>query len=138
MKFQSKVDGWLALVLVGSVGVCLAAAFYLIVSTNLTESGWVVLSMLLIGVGLPMWLLLSTNYRVEGDWLAIRSGPYRWRIAVSDIQEIRPSRSILSSPALSLDRLEICHAGGSVMISPKDKSGFIAAIEQARKLNPTV
>jgi hypothetical protein len=43
------------------------------------------------------------------------------------------SRSPFSSPALSLDRLQIDYgAGKSILISPADKEGFIEAIEECR------
>lgn len=61
--------------------------------------------------------------------LLVRSGPFRWRIAIDGIESIRPSRSPLSSPALSLDRLEITYGGGRrLLISPEDREGFLEAI----------
>ena len=41
------------------------------------------------------------------------------------IKTIRPTRNPLSSPAMSLDRLELQFKNGEkIMISPKDKVGF--------------
>jgi hypothetical protein len=53
--------------------------------------------------------------------------------AVLDITAITPTSNPLSSPALSLDRLRIDYGKGrSVMISPRDKQGFLGAMESAR------
>jgi hypothetical protein len=48
---------------------------------------------------------------------------------VDEIESIRPTHNPLSSPALSLDRLNIeLHTGRNILISPKDKSGFLQAL----------
>ena len=76
-----------------------------------------------------MWLFASTDYRVSDGECLVRSGPFRWRIPLDDIEAVRATRNPLSSPALSLDRLEIRYAGGrKIMISPLDRAGFLAAI----------
>jgi hypothetical protein len=88
---------------------------------------------LLVGVGLPLWILGTTDYTIDGDELRIRSGPFRTRVRISGIAAITPTRNPLSSPALSLTRLRIDHDGSrSVMISPADCAGFLAAIEARR------
>lgn len=56
-------------------------------------------------------------------------GRLGWDIPLSDIDEVPPSDSPLSSPALSLDRLRVSYrargADRFVLISPQDKGGFI-------------
>jgi hypothetical protein len=85
-----------------------------------------------VGVVLPAWMLLATDYRVERDDCRVRSGPFRWTIPVSEIQSVRPTRNPRSSPALSLDRLEITYGGGRrLLVSPLDKDGFLSAIEKS-------
>jgi hypothetical protein len=81
-----------------------------------------------------LWLLSSTYYQVEAEVLEIHSGPFHWSVALSDIQSVRPSRSLLSAPApaLSLDRLELrCASGRQLLVSPRDRMGFLDAIGQA-------
>ena len=127
MTFRSKIDIWLILVLVA------ATAFPLLQVIAALRSGSTLLPHALIfGLlgGLFSWLILSTKYTVNIDVLLVQSGPFRWRIARNEITRIVPSKSILSSPALSLDRLRIDYAGGrnSILISPRDKDGFLRAI----------
>ena len=82
-------------------------------------------------VALPLWLLLDTNYTVTADTLQIRSGPFRWRIALSDVREVSPSRSWVSSPALSLDRVRIRYGvGRSILVSPREKQRFIDSLRE--------
>ena len=127
MTFRSKIDLWLFLVLAA------AAAVPLLQTLAALRNGENWLHHLIIfGLlgGFISWLLLSTKYTVNRDTLLVQSGPFRWRISRHEITGIVPSKSILSSPALSLDRLRIDYADGrhSILISPRDKDGFLKAI----------
>jgi len=88
-------------------------------------------------VALIAWTYRGTRYLVTDREVIARSGPFRWRIEIAGIESIRPSRSPLSSPAMSLDRLEIRYAGGRrLLISPEDREGFLEAVV-ARSRNLT-
>jgi hypothetical protein len=125
--FRSKIDLWLLIVLIAAAVIPLTQAM----AALQHGSSWIphVLIFVLLGGGF-LWLLFSTKYTVDKDTLAIQSGPFRWRIPKNDITRIAPSRSLISSPALSLDRLRIDYAGGqnSILVSPKDKIGFLKAV----------
>lgn len=127
MVFRSKIDLWLLVVLVAAA----AFPFTQAVAGLRNGSSWIphVLTFALLG-GIFSWLLLSTKYTVSQDTLLVQSGPFRWSIAKNEITQIVSSKSILSSPALSLDRLRIDYAAGGkfVLISPKDKDGFLKAV----------
>jgi hypothetical protein len=131
VNFPSKIDVWLAGLM------CIAAAAALLGGYVFASrvSGLGLLGAFCIGVvgaGLPLWMLLSTQYRVEGSELRIQSGPFRWKIATSSITSVTRTRSALSSPALSLDRLRIEYGSGkAIMISPLDREGFLRAIGRA-------
>ncbi|HLT37322.1 MAG TPA: PH domain-containing protein, partial [Enhygromyxa sp.] len=58
-----------------------------------------------------------------------RFGLVRSRLRYAEIRRVVPTRSMLSSPALSMDRLHV-DAGSSLgpLISPRDKSGFLDAL----------
>ena len=77
------------------------------------------------------------HYTLEGRNLIVRSGPFRWTIDVDEITGVEKASGFMmarSSPALSLDRLRIEYGrGASVMVSPRDRAGFMRAIEAARK-----
>lgn len=95
----------------------------------------------LIPIGLVTLLILNiytgTYYKITTDnRLIIKCGVVEsFDIEIKDIHSIRKSNNILSSPALSLDRLEINYKGGWVLVSPKDKKKFI---EDLRKVNPKI
>ncbi|MEM1261021.1 MAG: PH domain-containing protein [Pseudomonadota bacterium] len=125
MVFRSRQDGWVVALLIASVALGSVAVIPAVATGNLTVS--VVIS--IASVALVIWLLMATYYRVDDGELTIVSGPLSWRIDLTSIESIEPSRSVLAAPALSLDRLEIRYGGGrSVLVSPDDQAAFIAAI----------
>ncbi|UTW46302.1 PH domain-containing protein [bacterium SCSIO 12696] len=126
--FKSKIDAWLLVVLVGTILVCLAAAYITALQGQLISYA-LALSVVIGGAGLPVWLLLSTKYVVSNDELKVFSGPFSWIIPITSISSVNDTRSSISSPALSLDRLEIKYGHGKViMVSPNDKVRFRAVI----------
>lgn len=82
-------------------------------------------------------LFLTTRYIVEGTSLRVISGYlYHQTFDITAITEIKRTNSIISSPAASLDRMEIFFGHhDSVIISPKDKDGFLQHI---RRINPSI
>ena len=75
-----------------------------------------------------VWMYLTTDYRVEGNELMIRSGPFRWRVDLKSVGRLRATRSPLSAPALSFNRIEVEYGQSSILVSPADRRGFIRAI----------
>ncbi|MBB1473993.1 PH domain-containing protein [Luteimonas sp. MC1782] len=131
--YKSKTDAWLLAVLAVAIAVSLFAA--VVTVSDGSPAAWPVAAFIVvIGVGLPIWLLLSTRYTLEPRQLRVLSGPFKWHIKVADITSITPSSNALSSPALSLDRLRIDYGSGrSLMISPRNKERFLRDIEAARR-----
>lgn len=134
--FPSRVDSWL--VATGPLAALTAAtAVAGLAGPFVLNSGGTppMLALLAVIVALtlllPLWLVLDTNYTLTADDLLIRSGPFRWRIVLGDVREVSPSRSWISSPALSLDRLSIRYgADRSILVSPREKQRFIDALRQ--------
>lgn len=131
--YRSKIDAWLLAVLALAMAVSLVVTFMTFSAGS--PVAWLVAAVTVgIGVGLPLWLLLSTRYTLEPRRLVVQSGPFKWHIAVADITSITPSSNPLSSPALSLDRLRIDYGrSSSLMISPHNKDQFVRDIEAARR-----
>jgi len=131
--YRSKIDAWLLGVLALAMAVSLVVTFMTFSAGS--PVAWLVAAVTAgIGVGLPLWLLLSTRYTLEPRRLVVQSGPFKWHIAVADITSITPSSNPLSSPALSLDRLRIDYGrSSSLMISPHNKNQFVRDIEAARR-----
>lgn len=137
MVFRSAVDWWFYAVVIGAAVVTVSA---LVPVFTTGRAGAIALSVLAVAAsfGLVLWMMLATYYRVDGETLSVRSGPFHWTIPLAQIRSVKPSRSPLSSPALSLDRIEITYgADRSLMVSPKDRQGFLAAIGHPDALAPS-
>ena len=93
---------------------------------------WWIVAALVAPLGLMMWNLLSTYYVVSGDALSVRCLLIRKTVPLASVTMLRASRDFRSSPALSLDRIEVLYGNDSVLVSPKEKTAFIRAL-RARK-----
>jgi hypothetical protein len=123
-RFRSKIDAWL----VAALGLTAAVLSTAVVA--MLRGGVPVLAVIpAAGLGLVAWMMTATWYGLDETSLVVRSGPMRMEILLATIRAIRPTRSMLSAPALSLDRLEIQCDRGGVVVSPLDKAGFIQAIQ---------
>jgi membrane protein YdbS with pleckstrin-like domain len=128
--YPSKRDGWIVVLLWA------AAAVILFVAGNLWRAPApfalrLLISVLLILVAAFMlWTLYRTRYTLTESTLIVQSGPFRWVIDMKAITEVFPTRNPLSSPACSLDRLQIRYGNSrpGIMISPQDKAGFLRAL----------
>lgn len=110
----------------------------------LTSSVFMFFSKAWLGLGVNLLVavfishLFSTTYYVVQDTqLIVKSGfIFHTRIDILSITKISETNNILSSPALSLDRLEIRYQPRSnVVISPKDKQNFLQHLLQ---INPKI
>jgi hypothetical protein len=122
VRFASKVDRWVIAVLALPLGSSAIGA-----ATSGMPLTWLVPALMTAGM-LP--LLLWTEYELTSSTLRIRCGFFRTSVPLAAIEKVQPSRSALSAPALSLDRLDVQYRGGRVLISPRDRAGFIAALRQ--------
>ena len=79
-----------------------------------------------------LWTLYSIDYTLTDEKLLIRCGPFRYRVPLTEIDSVRPSRNPLSSPAGSLDRLLIKWNSERkrILISPSRKTEFLQELDK--------
>ncbi|MDF0715845.1 PH domain-containing protein [Muricauda sp. 334s03] len=82
-------------------------------------------------------LFFSISYEVTDDVLTVTTFFFiKKSVPIKDITRIVESNNPLSSPAASLDRLEVYYGKySSTVISPKDKMNFI---EHLKRLSPSI
>ncbi|WP_146553643.1 PH domain-containing protein [Rummeliibacillus sp. SL167] len=128
MKFVSKKDWWIFFILFGAI-----IALYTILLINMDI--YIALSCIPVSL-LILWFWFTTFYVITDTKLVIRSAFIHINISVYNIQSVQKATNILSSPALSLDRLKIVYdSEKSVLISPKNRGEFL---EELLKLNPSI
>ncbi|RFU60573.1 PH domain-containing protein [Peribacillus glennii] len=133
MRFYSKKGPLMSLIIWGIILVGPGSAIYQSISGN-GESNAFDLFVPLLAAAFVAWLWFTTFYEIHGETLVVRSGPVKKVIHIKTIRNIRKTRNPLSSPALSMDRIEISYnIGDLVLISPKDKEAFIAELKKINK-----
>jgi hypothetical protein len=128
ITFRSRIDAWLACVLILVAGLLLVQAiriYPLSPAGSLPYLGLLAFMLVLGGlVGYPC------EYTLTPDHLLIRSGCVRQRIAYADITAVEPSGSLWAAPALSLRRVKVSRAGGFYLVSPRDRELFIRTLRE--------
>lgn len=116
--YRSKVDLWLLLLI---DGVIIASVVPIGLSGDVLES--IVLAAL---IGVPVSLyMFNIKYVIRDSSLIVKDGIFQHTYNINGIKSIKPTRTLLSSPAASLDRLEINFAHDRLIVSPKQKEEFI-------------
>jgi hypothetical protein len=125
VTYKSKVDWWIAAILVALPCGLLFVSIWLILSGE-TMGGLINLSALGVVLLVYTFGLFPLRYELTSDVLVIRSGWGKRRVPYAEIRNVQPSRSLLSSPALSLDRLRIDYGRTfPIYISPDDRRAFM-------------
>ena len=129
--FTSKIDLWLAFLILGSGLLLILVPVWEWIYSDSSIRRIMFISLLTIpGAILLLLIFFNIKYSLSEDELFVKNGFSTQSIPLKDITHIIPTNSMLSAPALSLDRIEIKYKGGSIVISPKDKEGFYRAIQE--------
>ena len=128
--YNSKIGLELVIPLVLIFGIALAL-------TIIEKTNVIGIAILLPVILFVFHMFLTTNYTIESDDLIIKCGFLSNKtIDIKTIKKITETNNPLSSPATSLDRLEINHGKfDKILISPKNKTEFI---DDIKRLNPNV
>jgi membrane protein YdbS with pleckstrin-like domain len=129
-RFKSKIDRWLLYLLVAVMVFEVVVMSIAATQVDTPREATVMILAALALVALIGSMLIGTHYTVAGNTLRVACGPFRWKVPIDSIQSVEATRSPLSSPALSLDRLRIHYGKRRIMVSPSDRAGFLRAIGQ--------
>lgn len=126
--YKSKIDWWLGLVLVYPIFRSVA---------SIIEGDWIGYLGIVLCLLFIVFISKSTRYIIAENHLIVKCMfIVNDRIEISKIRKIEKTNSILSSPALSLDRIAIkFNKYDEVYISPKEKQAFI---DDLLKINPEI
>lgn len=128
-KYKSKIGLELVIPIVVILGGTGASMTY-----NLIWQGLIVIVLVSVFI---VHLFLTTEYTISERLVRIKSGfLYNKTVNIDSIRKITETYNPLSSPALSLDRLEIIYNKyDSILVSPKEKREFIQHITS---INPNI
>lgn len=133
--FQSKVDTWLVILII--------AVFIVPINSILNNHANVTTLAITIGLSISILfvvvsILYKTSYTVSGHLLIVKSGfLLREKYDIDKITNITRTRSLLSAPAPSLDRIAIHFEKKftPLIISPKDQREFAKYLQS---INPKI
>jgi hypothetical protein len=130
--YRSKIDWFVSVASVGlvlAIGLGVKAAL----ANPGSGAGLVLAFVAPLSLGLMIWTVFGTFYTLDDARLKVRGGPFCWQIELEEIRSVTPTRSPLSSPALSMDRLRIDYGQGrSLMVSPRDREAFVRDLLKRR------
>ncbi|WP_180994200.1 PH domain-containing protein [Bacillus sp. Marseille-P3661] len=127
MKYQSKRDWWLTFIIWGTMLFAIGSGGKTFIDNtgNTVENIVTALFTILLPIFI-LWLWFTTYYIIDEDNLVIKYGPFKKTVPLKSIKSVRKTMNPLSSPALSLKRLEIVYGQfNSVLISPLDRERFM-------------
>ena len=98
---------------------------------------WPGLFIMIVIASLVVHMFLTTYYQIEGRALKIKSGfLFNKTVAIDSIRKITAAKSPLGSPSTTPGRLEINYnKSDTIIISPKDRSGFL---DEIKKIKPDI
>ena len=79
----------------------------------------------------------KTRYTIDKKELKIKCGIFTYKpIDIENVKEISNTKSVISSPAPSFDRIKVKYGkSDEIIISPKDKLNFA---KELTKINPNI
>lgn len=135
--YKSKIDLWILCVLLGATLISIISIIITIVETKAVF--WLLLLPIILAIAMIIDILRNTYYTIndENKKLHIRGGILiSTKIDIMKITSVVASKSILSAPALSLDRLAIKQGKRTLeVISPRNKQDFITHLTT---INPNI
>lgn len=124
--FRSRVDAWLRLVVAGGLVAMWLSPVRRVWAGRAIDALDIIAPLL--ATAFIVWVFSTTYYVISADVLIVHAGPIRRTVPLRLVQRLRATHNPLSSPALSLDRIEVKYGSKRVLISPQDKRGFVSAV----------
>ena len=123
----------LGLELIIPIGLIFGYALFELISNKV----WMGILIMVLTLFFILYTLLSIKYTIENDKLTINcTALMTINIEINSIRKVVETYNPLSSPAASIDRLELFYNKfDSVLISPKNKKDFIYKLLE---INPAI
>ena len=134
IKHRSKVSyGLLFFIFLVSYGPLIPV----LINEGLNDKMIGALGVVSLSFGFILYFFFGTYYVIEAKELTVKCGFFSYKpIPISKIKELVDTRTLISAPAPSFDRIEIKYGKSEKMIlSPVDKDAFA---KDLRRINPKI
>lgn len=126
MVFKAKKDLLYRLVFYSSF-----ALFIIGFVSGINSREWLTITLMPLVFILFAWIWFGSRYTLVDDVLLVELGPFKRKITISKIKNVRKTNSILASASLATERLEISYGSyDRIQISPVELDRFIAKLQQ--------
>jgi hypothetical protein len=122
--YRSKVDAWLFIFIYATIIACAMPIVYY----GDVLKGVIITAVLLVPITFCMF---NIKYTIRGSSLIVKDGLFSHTYDIDDIKSVKPTHTLLSAPAASLDRLEIKFSHDTLVVSPKHKEDFVRQLCEA-------
>ncbi|KFZ27123.1 MAG: hypothetical protein KQ78_00582 [Candidatus Izimaplasma bacterium HR2] len=136
MKYDIKIDLWIKLLFLMSIGILIGPALVMP-----SEEILFYVATIFPIIGVVMWLLLGSYYELQDEELLMKLGPFSGKVPYKNIKSVSLSSNWSSSWAMSMKRVLIqVHTKtmfkGDVQVGPVDREEFMdALIRRCRNLD---
>ncbi len=132
-KYSAKISYPLLI----SVLIAMIAPLILLINEKWNLGICITFLITILCIALILDVFLRTNYTITNNQLKIKSSIFPFKpIDIETIKEVSNTKSLISSPAPSFDRIIIKYNKyDEVIISPKDKIKFV---EHLQSINPGI
>lgn len=139
-SYPTKVDAWLVAVIVAVLlGMLIFVGYISWQSGDLRPLIYVIICEIITS-GLMLLIGYPVRYLLSPEQLIVKSGVMRVEVPVHKITKVEKTRSLLSAPAWSIDRVKVDYDNNGypayVIISPKDRDRFIQQLESFMEHRP--
>jgi hypothetical protein len=137
MRFRSRRDIWVSLVIYGTVAILIIPLFLLVNSG--ASVGVIIMAIFCIAVvGLLLWIYYGTYYIIDNTHIKYFSGPIRGKIEIEKIHTIIKDKNLYTGlrPATAMKGLVVKYGKyDEIYFSPDTNESFI---EELRRRSPQI
>lgn len=137
MIFRSKIDNFfIAIISITILIIGVATLLPVFIDKNASATVVVIMfALFIVSEGVIVWTAFFIKYVFYEDFLLVKGGPFRSKIPYQTITKVYPTEDIFIGYRIlsSKQGLEIFYKSatlGSVKISPKNKTEFIAELKK--------
>ncbi|MDU0113308.1 PH domain-containing protein [Psychrosphaera aquimarina] len=146
--FKSKVDKSIVVILIASFSFAFFALFseinrpdlyssllFLLNESSESSESRSALLVLMLTTFFVVFIFVKVKYQVTDTQIIIHNGLFNKTIAIKDVRKVTHTINLISAAALSRKRLVLHYfdkdqGERQIQISPKDRKGFLAAIDK--------
>ncbi len=129
--YKTKIAIWLICAIIGFTVIP-------VIPVLVYDFSWIVVTIVALILFFALFSLFNIRYTIHDNILSVKCSIFSTtNYDINQIRIIKDSNSILASPASSLDRIAVYFTKQRtpLIISPKDKTGFIRNLQS---INPNI